>query len=433
MALSNQQKDDLNKSIAGYLKSNNYDSTYAAFLAEANMPEDADEKYLTLLAKKWTVIVRLQKKVSELEQTVSALQTDLANAGTGKKLNKAEALPREPAKHTLSGHRLAVTKVLFHPIFNVCVSASEDTTIKVWDYESGSIEKTLKGHTDAVQDVCFNADGSVLASCSADLSIKLWDFETGNCIKTLNGHDHNISCVQFMPDGNTLVSCSRDKSIKFWDTTSGFCTRTLTGHDQWVRSIRISPDGQTMASCSMDQTIKIWNLKSGECLRTLRDHTHVIETIEFSNSQTLEDNIRKMVADSKDSHANGDTESVMSAATGASEAKSDHAKATGAYLVSGSRDKTIRIWDVTTGLCIKVLDAHDNWVRSVVFHPSGRYLLSSADDKTIRAFDLTKHGRCCKTIESAHPLFVSSIDYNRGSPYLVSGGVDHTLKVWECR
>ena len=186
-----------NRAILGYLKSYGYDSAYAAFVKEALVSEtEIDEKMLKLLEKKWTVIVRLQKKVLELETQVAQLSEDLQAAGKGKKFNKAEALPREPAKHTLSGHRLPVTKVLFHPVYSVVVSASEDTSIKVWDFESGSFERTLKGHTDAVQDVCFNVDGSQLASCSADLSIKIWDFETGNCTKTLNGHDHNVSCIQ---------------------------------------------------------------------------------------------------------------------------------------------------------------------------------------------------------------------------------------------
>lgn len=42
------------------------------------------------------------------------------------------------------------------------VSASEDATIKVWDFETGEYERTLKGHTDSVQDIAFDAQGKVL-------------------------------------------------------------------------------------------------------------------------------------------------------------------------------------------------------------------------------------------------------------------------------
>lgn len=53
-------------------------------------------------------------------------------------------------------------QVIFHPVFNVMVSASEDATIKVWDYETGDYEKSLKGHTDSVQDIAFDNQGKLL-------------------------------------------------------------------------------------------------------------------------------------------------------------------------------------------------------------------------------------------------------------------------------
>lgn len=53
-------------------------------------------------------------------------------------------------------------QVIFHPVFSLMVSASEDATIKVWDFETGEYERTLKGHTDSVQDIAFDAQGKVL-------------------------------------------------------------------------------------------------------------------------------------------------------------------------------------------------------------------------------------------------------------------------------
>lgn len=64
-------------------------------------------------------------------------------------------------KYALSGHRSPVTRVIFHPVFSVMVSASEDATIKVWDYETGDFERTLKGHTDSVQDISFDHSGKL--------------------------------------------------------------------------------------------------------------------------------------------------------------------------------------------------------------------------------------------------------------------------------
>ena len=102
------------------------------------------------------------------------------------------------------------------------VSASEDATVKVWDFETGEYERTLKGHTDSVQDLAFDAQGKLLATCSADVSIKLWDFQQSyECVKTMHGHDHNVSSVAFVPAGDFVLSASRDKTIKMWEVATG--------------------------------------------------------------------------------------------------------------------------------------------------------------------------------------------------------------------
>lgn len=57
---------------------------------------------------------------------------------------------------------LCVLQAIFHPVFSLMVSSSEDATIKVWDFETGEYERTLKGHTDSVQDIAFDAQGKIL-------------------------------------------------------------------------------------------------------------------------------------------------------------------------------------------------------------------------------------------------------------------------------
>jgi len=103
----------------------------------------------------------------------------------------------------------------------------------------------------------------------------------------------------------------------------------------------------------------------------------------------------------------------------------------GNYLISGSRDRTIKLWHVASGTCLKTLAGHDNWVRSVLFHPSGKFIVSAADDKTIQVWDLSKNGRVIKRIDKAHELFVTCLDWNRNVPLLASGGTDSLVKIWE--
>jgi len=105
---------------------------------------------------------------------------------------------------------------------------------------------------------------------------------------------------------------------------------------------------------------------------------------------------------------------------------------TSEYLVSGSRDKTIKVWDVDTGNEVMTLTGHDNWVRVVKFHPDGIHIISCGDDKTVRFWNLEQQ-RCVKEIKEAHDHFVQALDWwsEGGRDVMITGGVDDVVKVWE--
>ncbi|ETS60093.1 hypothetical protein PaG_06088 [Moesziomyces aphidis] len=393
--LSERQKDELHKSILDYFKTNGLHESYATLMREAGQDgfvPDPKAKYAGLLEKKWTSVIRLQKKIMEMESRMSQLQEELAAAPSAKRsASLNDWVPRAAsARHSMQGHRMPVTKVSFHPVFSQVASASEDTTVKLWDWETGEFERTLKGHTKAVQDVNFDSKGNYIVSCSSDLSIKVWDASNDyRNVKTLHGHDHSVSSVAFLPGDGFLVSASRDKTIKIWELATGFCTRTLHGHAEWVRSAIPSDDGRWLLSCSTDQTARIWDLSTGETKVELRDHDHVVEVAIFAPVSAY---------------------AALRELAGLVAPKDASASAPGQFAATGSRDKTIKIWD-SAGQCLKTLTGHDNWVRGLAFSPNGKNLLSVSDDKTMRIWDL-KTGRCAKTID-AHAHFCTSIAWGK--------------------
>jgi len=76
MVLSQRQREELNKAIADYMMSNGYDEALESFKREADMPGEIDKKYAGLLEKKWTSVIRLQKKVNELEGKLSEAEKE---------------------------------------------------------------------------------------------------------------------------------------------------------------------------------------------------------------------------------------------------------------------------------------------------------------------------------------------------------------------
>jgi len=157
----------------------------------------------------------------------------------------------------------------------------------------------------------------------------------------------------------------------------------------------------------MIKQIRIWDFGKAEVQQILSEHSHNIECLAFSPAslteiQTPDGNVYK-----------------------------GKPEVSGNFLASGSRDKLIKIWQISTGQCILTLEGHDNWVRGVKFHPSGKYLISISDDKSIRVWDF-KQGRAIKTINDAHSHFISCMDFLTTKPTLVTGGVDNLVKIWGC-
>ncbi|TIA82067.1 hypothetical protein E3P89_01422 [Wallemia ichthyophaga] len=418
--LSDRQRDELHKSLLDYLQSCGYEDSARALRLDAGLDDiklDPTAKYAGLLEKKWTSVIRLQRKVMELESKNSQLSSELSTpAMATKRHNTAHFLPSLP-KHTLSGHRSAVVALSFHPKFVLLASASDDCSVKIWDWDVGECERTLKGHTKAVLDVDYDATGTLLASCSSDTSIKLWDAlgEYSNT-KTLYGHDESVSCVRFLSDSNTntLISCGRDESIRFWDVHTGYCTRSIHPHSDWIRVVLPSDDSSLLATASSDQTAMVVDTATGTTVSELRGHEHVVESVAWAPTTSIA-NIHQLIGESG-TGSNRDNRASGSASTNGIPNNKTHSQSQSQsrnrYLATASRDKSVKLWDTSSFQCVYTFNGHDNWVKSIVFHPAGTHLLSCSEDKSIKIWDLAT-GRCTRTIEAAHRNFVNTLSWGR--------------------
>ncbi|THH18967.1 hypothetical protein EW146_g2117 [Bondarzewia mesenterica] len=432
--LSERQQDDLHKAILDYLHSAGFTRTFEEFKQESSQADfqpDLGQKSSGLLVKKWTSVIRMQKKILDLESRLAQAlheNSHMAALPSGfSKRNNPDWLPTAGSpKHTLTGHRDVVNTVAFHPVYSVVASGSDDCTIKVWDWETGELERTLKGHTKRVTDCEYDSKGKHLVSSSYDLFIKLWNVENDyQNFATLRGHEHSVSSVRFLPGDDRIVSASRDQTVRIWEIASTHCIKVIKPHTDWIRCALPSLDGRYLVTCSMDHTARVVEVSSGTTKAELRGHDNVVEVAVFVPRISVPA-IRELVGQKTGTTQPAITEGIAIA-----------------HVATGSRDKTIKIWDAIRGQCLHTLVGHDDWVRALVFHPNGQYLLSAADDHSIRIWEL-KTGRCMRKIE-AHERFVSSLSWGRQAinkdsgkegdgPNLMnviaSGSSDQTVKIW---
>ncbi|KKA28409.1 hypothetical protein TD95_000235 [Thielaviopsis punctulata] len=186
------------------------------------------------------------------------------------------------------------------------------------------------------------------------------------------GHGEAILCAQFSPaTSSRLATGSGDKTARIWDTETGTPKYTLAGHDGWVLCVAWSPDGEQLATGSMDKSVRLWDPKTGKPATTkpLTGHAKWVTSVAWQPYH------------------------LWSAESGP-------------RLASASKDATIRVWLVNSGVTEHVLSGHKGSVSCVRWGGTG-LVYSASHDKTIKVWNADK-GTLAHTL-SAHAHWVNHL------------------------
>jgi len=154
--------------------------------------------------------------------------------------------------------------------------------LAVLDLGTGHIRK-LKGHADsgwrgAIYSVDISPDGKYGISSSFDTTVRLWNLETGEAVRRFIGHEGTfregmVNSVKFSPDGKYALSGGSDKTLRLWEVETGKLIRTFRGHTDVLYSVAFSPDGRLALSGSWDATARLWDVSTGEILKIFKGHS----------------------------------------------------------------------------------------------------------------------------------------------------------------
>ena len=227
------------------------------------------------------------------------------------------------------------------------------------------------------------------------------------------------------PNGMRIVTGSHDRTVRIWDAYTGECVLgPLSEHQDWVTSVAYSADGRRVVSRSADKLILIWDAETGKILQRAfgtgpvaisRDGARLASGgYKYTNLC-----IRRVAAPRERVYCEGHTSLLDSLAFSPN----------GLRLVSGSRDKTVRIWDVNTGECVLGPLEHNAGVRSVAFSSDGMRVVSGAGDGTVRIWNATS-GQVLQVLKG-HTKSVGSVAFSLDDECVVSGSSDKTMRGWD--
>ncbi|RJE22558.1 wd40 domain protein [Aspergillus sclerotialis] len=325
---------------------------------------------------------------------------------------------------TLEGHSDKVNSVVFSPDGMLIASGSVDSTIKLWNSTTGSLQSTLEGHSNSVRSVEFSPDGRLIASASNDGTVNLWD-ATGNLKHSFRDHLGSVLSVIFSPDGSLIASCSADATVRLWDT-AGNLYHTLKSHSSAVHTVVFSPDCKLVASGSDDKTVKLWESTTGELKHTLEGHFDEVNLTLFSHDGKL------IVSCSEDK-----TVRIWDAAGNLQHTLTSHSARVrsavfspdSTLLATGSFDGTVKLWDPVKGTLQHDLKGDASWVLSLAFSPDGKKVASGFLDNMVKLWNAETGALLCDL--KGHSNRVIRVVFSPSGRFVASGSWDNTIKLWD--
>lgn len=183
----------------------------------------------------------------------------------------------------LSYHHQDVRSLSFTRDSKRLLSVSDDGTAAVWTIADGSM-KALVGHTAGVRWGAVSPNGDLCATASQDGSVRLWNARTGASLRTWKLSAAATS-VQFSDDGRWIVYAGFDKFVRVRDLTTDDPPIVMRGHTNRIYEARFSPNGQRVLSNSADGTARLWDARTGTEIAVLR-HSSWVSSAKFSPDGT---------------------------------------------------------------------------------------------------------------------------------------------------
>ncbi|MCJ1287181.1 U3 small nucleolar RNA-associated protein 13 [Xylographa opegraphella] len=304
----------------------------------------------------------------------------------------------------------------------------------------------LQGHEDII--ICLDVDwsGCWLATGAKDNTARLWRIDHINhsyeCFSVFTGHAESLGAIslpsQPPPVGSAahsnpldnppsfVLTGSQDRTVKRWEVVPRSIVKgdkpnpraiyTRKAHDKDINAIATNHNSTLFASASQDRTVKIWSVEEGEVQGVLRGHRRGVWSVKFAAKETP-----PIIGDG------------------------GPASSSRGLVLTGSGDKTVKIWSLSDYSCLRTLEGHTNSVLKVIWVPlpqhisenevsepsrhRGVQIASAGGDGLVKIWDANS-GECDCTLDN-HTDRVWALAVNPSDGTVISGSGDSVVTFWK--
>jgi pre-mRNA-processing factor 19 len=190
---------------------------------------------------------------------------------------------------TLKGHSKKVTSVISHPNQSTAITASPDSTIRLWNVANGQATGAIRAHDGPITAISLHATGDYLLSTSTDEHWAFSDIHTEQVLIKLAdlSSEHALTTAQFHPDGLIFSCGTSDSLIKIWDLKDKTNVANFPGHTGAITALTFSENGYYLATAAEDGQVKLWDLRKLKNFKTITmEENYSVKDLTFDRSGT---------------------------------------------------------------------------------------------------------------------------------------------------
>lgn len=311
-------------------------------------------------------------------------------------------------------HTEQVNSAFFNEESSLVITASSDSTVVIWDPNTGSRIHELTEHTKKVVWADFSPDGELAASVGEDGKTLLWNVQTGTLIQSLGESNGRMESVSFSHDGNYLATSDLSGNVRIWNVNTLQLEKLIKSSNGPAWHVDFHPtDSDIIITGNSTREIKIWNWRdhqdgglpikefdSGSLGITHvtfnTDGTKIAGTTSTNNPKVLYvwdyDNPGEPLYSISHNDLPGDNNSINSSSFFFSQDKNKE------LILTCGTDNTARLWDAANGnperpneiIQDNKFVEHSNSVQTAVFDPFGSRVLTSSWDGTAIIWNLNQ-------------------------------------------